>query len=230
MKSEADDEARNRSSVLGSRCYGQSPEIVAPPRNSNPVPGTVIIIPGRWGTGSGLFFQPQPPRCHDPISANFHLPPSPARNRCGSHLCRRGGLDRAIASGVGHQRDSGGDFRSVSKHLRGRRYRDLTYNWGVLGADQVARLTADSVGGTPNRILSASITFNDINNPDISWFAEPTPGLMTNSPAFTIGPTVTNHTVTAASGDVDLNLGITYESTPGSPACRPFGSADHCHA
>jgi hypothetical protein len=100
---------------------------------------------------------------------------------------------------------------------------DLTYNWGVLGEDQVARLTPLTVGGSPNRILTGSITFNHVDSDQFSWFADPNPGMMTNNPAFTIGPTVTNQSVDASSGTVELNTGLTYQAAPESPA---YGRSD----
>jgi hypothetical protein len=42
--------------------------------------------------------------------------------------------------------------------------------------------------------------------------------MIMNNPAFASGSTATNETVTAASGNVLLNTGITFEAAPGSPA------------
>jgi hypothetical protein len=87
---------------------------------------------------------------------------------------------------------------------------ELEYQWGdvsdVNNADKAlsAQFTLGSVGGTPLRILSGSIAFD--NRGGTEWFADPDPA--SNSAYADVQPFVSSFPVTAEPQGIDLNTGI----------------------
>ena len=86
----------------------------------------------------------------------------------------------------------------------------LTYGWGIVGSDNLAgQFTVATAGGSPNRILSGKINFDDTGI--TPWFADPNPG--SNSAYATVTPRNDLVSVPSAPGGVtSINNGIWFEN------------------
>ncbi|MBE2180969.1 MAG: PEP-CTERM sorting domain-containing protein [Chthoniobacterales bacterium] len=100
---------------------------------------------------------------------------------------------------------------------------DLTYHWDELDVSLVAQFSLLTVDENTGRIRSGSIAFNNLNSPQISWFADPNPEIVMGNPAFTGGLVISNQVVVVGGVDTELNVGITFAAAPDSPA---YGRSD----